>query len=194
MRRLTKKHIAVKSTKYFGQLLLLETKDWNEAGEYIPNQAEGNTIYDYIILVRLEPEGARIMSTINMLKKSEAEIPMNYKKILRENILMQHWKYDIPGFILRQDLIHIIHEKQIIPQGAKLNGRKSMDASNYYVQAGNLHDISEIYTYENKDKRRNVLSRRCPECRKNNLIVRLGPHGRFWGCSGYPECCHTENL
>lgn len=31
------KYIAVKSTKYYGNILLLETKDWSNKGEYIPN-------------------------------------------------------------------------------------------------------------------------------------------------------------
>jgi DNA topoisomerase I len=33
----------------------------------------------------------------------------------------------------------------------------------------------------------------CPEC-KRQLIVRWNRYGRFLGCSGYPECRHTEPL
>ena len=31
-------HISVKSTKHFGQLLLLEVDDWSDTGKYIPNK------------------------------------------------------------------------------------------------------------------------------------------------------------
>ena len=44
---------SIKSTKYFGQLLLLETKDWTLDAKYIPNN---NEHYDITIMVRLEDE------------------------------------------------------------------------------------------------------------------------------------------
>jgi hypothetical protein len=45
--------ISIKATKHFGQLLLLETKDWNNNGQYIPNLSlEKQSQYDYFILVR----------------------------------------------------------------------------------------------------------------------------------------------
>jgi DNA topoisomerase-1 len=36
-------------------------------------------------------------------------------------------------------------------------------------------------------------TRPCPECGRE-LIVRWNKYGRFLGCSGYPECRHTEQL
>gem|GEM_PF-5850050 len=35
---------------------------------------------------------------------------------------------------------------------------------------------------------------RCSKCQpKNRLLVpKKNPRGRFWGCSGYPECQHIE--
>lgn len=33
----------------------------------------------------------------------------------------------------------------------------------------------------------------CPECSKP-ILIRLGRYGKFYGCSGYPECKHTEPL
>lgn len=35
--------------------------------------------------------------------------------------------------------------------------------------------------------------RKCPECGKP-LVVRSGKRGDFWGCTGYPECKHTESV
>ena len=34
-------------------------------------------------------------------------------------------------------------------------------------------------------------NKKCPECGKE-LILRLGKFGRFYGCSGFPDCKHTE--
>ena len=43
--------ISVKSTKSFGNLLLLETKDWNANGVYLHSEES----YDFTFLVRMEP-------------------------------------------------------------------------------------------------------------------------------------------
>lgn len=37
------------------------------------------------------------------------------------------------------------------------------------------------------------MSKQCPECGKP-LAVRKGSKGDFWGCTGYPNCKHTENV
>lgn len=36
-------------------------------------------------------------------------------------------------------------------------------------------------------------SRICPDCGQQ-LIRRNGRYGEFWGCTGYPECKHTEKI
>lgn len=36
------------------------------------------------------------------------------------------------------------------------------------------------------------LIKRCPKC-GDVLAKRVGKYGRFWGCSGYPQCKYTEN-
>nr|WP_263323553.1 hypothetical protein [Neobacillus sp. Marseille-Q6967] len=63
--------ISIKSTKFFGQLLLLETKDWGINGEYIPNKKRGDTdyTYDYFILVRIKPSIENIMRNNQYLKQ-----------------------------------------------------------------------------------------------------------------------------
>lgn len=32
----------------------------------------------------------------------------------------------------------------------------------------------------------------CPECGEE-MILREGKYGKFWGCTGYPECKHSES-
>lgn len=48
------KKINVKSTKHFGNLMLLEQGDWNNNAEYIPNISTSNHIYDLFVLLRID--------------------------------------------------------------------------------------------------------------------------------------------
>ena len=48
------KKINVKSTKHFGNLMLLEQGDWNNNAEYIPNLSTNNHIYDLFVLLRID--------------------------------------------------------------------------------------------------------------------------------------------
>ena len=33
----------------------------------------------------------------------------------------------------------------------------------------------------------------CPECKKGIMVERSGRHGKFFGCSRFPACSHTQN-
>lgn len=117
------KRLAIKSAKYFSQLLLLEKEDWNENGIYIPDINTGG-LFDYFILVRIKPN-----------------IDDYHTK---EDIKNVTWLYQVVGYITREDLILIIKNKHIIPKRALLNGKTPMDADNYYVQSGDLKDIEKL--------------------------------------------------
>ncbi|GCD13023.1 hypothetical protein [Clostridium tagluense] len=132
--------LAVKSTKKFGQLLLLETKDWNNKGEYLPNKDSNHALYNYFILVRISPDGDSLMK-MNKLLYSEQTDRANLENI----ILNEKWTYDSPGFIKHTELVQIINDGFIIPRGAMLNGKTEMDAENYYIQAGDMHDIKDLF-------------------------------------------------
>lgn len=211
------KYLSVKSTSFKGNLLLLETKDWDENGEYIPNhkekkeenketketketeekeEKEENIRYDYVVLVRFNPDGKQIMKDNNLLEVTSLA-PKEIHEILIEKIRDREWEYDIPGFIYHSELVKMIRDRRKIPKGSILNGSTKMDAENYYFQTGNMHSVVEMYTYDldEKEERADVrLIRKCPECGKN-LVVRPGKFGEFWGCEGYKGkdgCCHTE--
>lgn len=193
------KHFSVKSTKSYGDLLLLETKDWNENGEYLPNLSEGTSKYDYTVLVRFSPDGEDLMKQQRLLYQKENDVPNNIKEILMEKIYSQNWTYDFPGFIYYSELVKLIRDSRIIPQNAMLNGGTKMDAENYYFQTGNMHDMKEIYTRdvskEVDDRASLRLKRKCPACGKE-LVLRQGRKW-FWGCKGYadtPKCEYRESL
>lgn len=149
--KINNKEIAVKSTKAFGNLLLLETKDWTKNGEYIPNLNTDNSLYDYFILVRIKADsdkkdlryikdGETIMKKNKLLYSQKAD-----KKTLENLITSFKWSYDIPGYITHEDLVYLINNKFILPKKSVLGKNTVMDAENYYVQTGDMHDIDDIF-------------------------------------------------
>ena len=126
--------ISIKATKHFGQLLLLETKDWNDSGQYIPNLShEKQCNYDYFILVRTKVD---IPDKNNSLFSKE-----KLKKIIFE----KHILAEISGVLSNCDFVNqIIKYKYIIYQNDLLNGKIPMDADNYYVHVAELESIEFI--------------------------------------------------
>ena len=131
------KKTVVKSIKSFSQLLLLETKDWTEQGVYIPNISKNGGLYDYFILVRLNPFCADLVKVFGNRDN------VTYEE-LEQLLKNEKWEYDIPGFITRSELVEAIQQGNIIYRGEMINGKMPMDADNYYVQAGDMHPISGI--------------------------------------------------
>ena len=77
------KHLSVKSTKHFGNLVLLETKDWSEDGKYLPNIDKDNYIYDFHILIRTKPNN----------DKWEFDIPgfitnQDLKEVIKQKLIL----------------------------------------------------------------------------------------------------------
>jgi hypothetical protein len=100
------KKINVKSVASQSNLLLLETKDWNEKGQYIPNLLanNGTTIaYDYFILVRIQPDIKKLFSGQRYLYSNEIE-----KKDIEELIYKSNWNFDIAGYCNHEQLIAVI--------------------------------------------------------------------------------------
>ena len=101
---------------------------------------------DIFIFVRIFPD---ISST---LKKLRIFYSNSIDKDTREKLFLEikkiEWSYDIPGFITRNDLIDIINLKYIIYKNKFLNSIKvKMDANNYYIQSGDMREMSEISKY-----------------------------------------------
>lgn len=126
--------ISIKSTKHFGQLLLLEVKDWDEAGNYIPNlKHKTHHKYDYFVLVRIELEVSD--------NQHEAITYEELKNLLFSKTI----RSEISGVLSYNDFVNqIIHYKYIIKKGDLLNGKLEMDADNYYVHAAELESIELI--------------------------------------------------
>ncbi len=133
--------LSVKSTKHYGNLLLLEQRDWGTSGEYLPNvNSNKDSLYDFFVLVRIKPDGEKLMKD-NRLLDSDDDIKKDY---LQDIINKEKWEYDLPGYITRNDLKQIIADNFILPQKALLNGKIPMDAANYYVQSGDMRDFEAL--------------------------------------------------
>ena len=134
------KTLSVKSAAFFSNLLLLETKDYDDNGNYLPNLNIGATAsYDYYILVRIKPD------IKNLFRKQRLMYSNEVSKSTIDRILNQEsWYYDIAGWISHAEFVSIIRDKNIIPQNALLNGKIPMDAENYYVQSGDMHPIEDL--------------------------------------------------
>lgn len=126
--------ISIKSTKHFGQLLLLEVKDWDENGNYIPNlKHETHCKYDYFILVRIQ---------LDVPDKQDKVITYDELKSLIFNKTISS---EISGVLSCDDFVNqIIKYKYIIRKGDLLNGKIKMDADNYYVHVAELESIDII--------------------------------------------------
>jgi len=130
--------INVKSMAFFSNLLLLETKDWDETGKYIPN----NKSYDYFFVVRIKPELKKEFKNQRMLYSDDISLE-RIKSILEK----QSFFADIPGYVTNSFLKEKIQAKQILPKGSMLNGRIKMDAENYYVLSIDLEEFDNIKQY-----------------------------------------------
>lgn len=131
-------HIAVKTTKHFGNLLLLEEKDWTVANGraiYLPNQkAESKGIYDFLFFSRVKTNIHMLLKDPDFSKTTE----INDLKNIFFNQIIHTISVDLEvvGYVLNTDLVRIIEEEYILPQNSTLNKRTRMDASNYYLQSG----------------------------------------------------------
>lgn len=135
--------ISIKSTPYFGNLLLLETKDWDGNAFYKPNQKS----YNYHILVRINPDGKGIMRKNRLFYSDDMD-----KRKLLSIIESEIWEFEVTGYITKDDLKKIISSDYILPKGAFLGEKTQMDAENYYVQSGDLKIIEDLFKKLNCDK------------------------------------------
>lgn len=131
-------HIAVKTTKHFGNLLLLEEKDWvvkDGKAIYLPNQnSESKGVYDFLFFSRVRTDIHDLVKEVNFSKDIDIN---NLKNIFFTKILKTvSVALEVVGYVSNDNLVKIIEEGYILPQNSMLNGKTRMDASNYYLQSG----------------------------------------------------------
>lgn len=135
------KKINIKSIAFFSDLLLLESKDWNPSGQYIPNLKKNSTTnYDYFILVKIKPDIKKLFMSKSLYFSNEIS-----KESIRAIIFNEHkWEFQIVGYCTNKTIQYIISNNYILPQNSLLNGNTKIDAENYYVQSGDLKNIEVL--------------------------------------------------
>ncbi|MFZ4929133.1 hypothetical protein [Chryseobacterium sp. Mn2064] len=134
--------INVKSAASQSNLLLLETRDWDKQGRYLPNTLLNNgstTQYDYFILVRVNPDIKKIFQS-RKIYYSDNLNKADIEKVISENI----WSYDTAGYSTHQNLVDAIADGCVLPQNSILNHYTKMDAENYYIQSGDMYPLSDL--------------------------------------------------
>ena len=136
------KKINVKSAAFQSNLLLLETKDWNAQAQYIPNLLLNKAVtvsYDYFVLVRIQPDIKKLFKAERLFLNNEID-----RKTIEDMILANDWYFDIAGYCTNANIITTIANGNILPQNAMLNQYTKMDASNYYIQSGDMKCIKDL--------------------------------------------------
>jgi hypothetical protein len=114
--------VSLKSTKHFGNLLLLEKDRYNVKGEYLePTNGANPVLHDYIFLARIKG--------IDNPEPSAYKTPFNIS-------------CEITGFICHADFLEIIKTNQFINKGVRLGIPMIVD--NYYIVASELKPIGEF--------------------------------------------------
>ena len=85
----------------------------------------------------------RIAEAVALEKSIDKELIIDS---IRKIVCNSKFYYDIPGYFTTKTLIHIINNKYLLPKNSLLNGRIKMDASNYYIQSGDLKHIDFLIT------------------------------------------------
>jgi hypothetical protein len=134
--------IGVKTTKSFGNLLLLETKDWNQNAQYIPNITKGSADYNDVLFVRVKSDIVANLKHKRLYYKDEIDV-----NVLQEEFNKGEYEFDISHVPI--DLIKLaIKEELIINKDDYLQSIDTkMDAQNYYIQSGDMYEIKGYVNY-----------------------------------------------
>ncbi|MBU2595471.1 type I DNA topoisomerase [Patescibacteria group bacterium] len=49
-------------------------------------------------------------------------------------------------------------------------------------------------TLKREDITHQKTTKKCPDCKKGEVIIKMGRYGRFYACSNYPECVYKEKI
>ncbi len=137
------------------------------------------------------------------------EVLPGFLDFIGDDVLMGHniERFDLPfvyrdcnalyGKVLGNDYVDTLALARLYVRGTTRHGLGVL-ADYYGIESGGAHRAlfdckmnKKVYDCICNDMG-NVEVRTCPDCGKP-LMKRKGKFGMFWGCSGYPNCRHTEN-
>ncbi|WP_270181114.1 hypothetical protein [Alkalihalobacillus sp. CinArs1] len=129
------RNIGVKTTKHFGQLLMLETEDWDEEGKYIPNKEKEADEYTGFFFVRVSYDLIRNLQGRYFYQEKNIS-PESFASVLSD----AHYNFDI-HYIPMEYIKSAIKNEMIVLKDNYLNNlakANELDANNYYIQCGDM--------------------------------------------------------
>lgn len=200
-----------KTTKFDGYLRVYKTK--TEDTE-LPNLKKE----DLLNLIKLSPEQSftkpparyNEASLIKILEENGIGRPSTYAAIistiqLRNYVEKDDQKRFIPtemGEIVNKMLV--THFQNIVDPNFTAGLEESLDAiaegkeswkeviKNFYEPFEENLKKKEI-EIEKKETLQEKTDKKCPKC-DSDIIIKLGRFGKFYACTNFPKCKHTENL
>lgn len=134
-------NISVKTIKDYSQLLLLESTDWNQDGQYIPdlNNPEANQV-DLHILVKLKGN-IDLEKDLKRKRKFYSELTLEE---INELLKTYQVNANVVGFATTEMLQEAIRDEQLVYQNEFLGKSTLIQANNYYIQAGDLLPMAQL--------------------------------------------------
>lgn len=91
---------------------------------------------------------------------------------------------------IRDQVYHELVKGDVINQEVSIYRKKLSNIG--YLEPDTTKQIIQSY-FRNVPKY-HFIREKCPECENGYLSIKKGKHGKFFGCSNYPNCRKTANL
>ncbi len=127
------KRLLVKAIPYYSNLLLLDTEFWNADASY-GNGKKHRIQYDYFVLTRIKPGVIHLFENFKLSKNQEIN-----KEQIKKIVFAPSFKFEVTGYLTKEEIIQLKNNSQILPAGAIVNGNKRLEHEYYYCQAGDLN-------------------------------------------------------
>ncbi len=129
------KNVSVKTSSFYSNLLLLETKDYDADGfetKFTPSKR-----VDVFVMVRMALMIKKQLVSLDRTVKT-FENPMEDPEFRKT--LVASMCYEISGFITNNDFKNLVSQGFLLKRGEVVNRTTTMDANNYYIAVRDLRN------------------------------------------------------
>jgi len=182
--------------------------------QILPNLTEGEKIkakkVEKIESETMSPPRYSDASLVSSLEKQGIGRPSTYAPIISTIIMRQYvekeegrFKPTVLGKAVNEYLVTNFARVVSLPFTAEMEEDLDEIALGQVNWKKMMKDFYKIFSEElkkaGKDSERvkietEKLGKKCPECGKGELVIRLGRFGKFISCSRFPECKYTERF
>ncbi len=129
------KNVSIKTSSFYSNLLLLETKDYDTNGfetKFTPPKK-----VDVFVMVRMALMVKKQLVSLDRTVKT-FENPMEDPEFRKT--LVSSMCYEISGFITNNDFKNLVSQGFLLKRGEVVNRTTTMDANNYYIAVRDLRN------------------------------------------------------